>query len=76
MPFVDPVMVIVPEEWVVFALSSVVERILDSLWEFFGFRNAKDANSDDFIAEITPTIANDLDIVVFHPQLMVVVPSK
>jgi len=74
--FVDAVVVVVPEDRIVAVLSAVVERILDSLRERLGFRDAKHANPDDHVTEITAAIANDLDVVARHPRLMVNAPSK
>ena len=75
-PFVDAVMVVVPEERIVAVFPTVVERILDSLGERLGFRDSEHANSDDLVAEITAPISNDLDVAVCHPRPMVVSPSK
>jgi hypothetical protein len=74
---VGPVVVVIAEERIVVVLSAVVECILDPFGERLGRWNAKHADPNDLVAEITSPVPNHLDIaVVFHRQLMVIAPTK
>jgi hypothetical protein len=60
---VNAVVIVVPQDGRVRVLFAVVICIVDSLGVGLGFGDLKYANPNECVAEITPTVPHDFDIV-------------
>jgi hypothetical protein len=71
MEFVDTMMVVESDDWVFAPGFTVVEGILDGVWEFLGFWDGKYANPCNGAVGVGLDFIFEYGNVITHPQVLV-----